>query len=328
MILVTGGAGFIGSNVVAALAARGERVVVCDSFGIGNKWRNIAKHEVTELVAPAQCLEWLSRRHDRVRGVVHLGAISATTEADGDRLAENNVRLSLALSDFCTALDKPFIYASSAATYGDGSNGFDDNGRPEALAKLRPMNGYAWSKHLVDRSVARRVALGEPVPSQWVGLKFFNVYGPNEYHKGPMRSVLSQLHAQAKTTGKLRLFKSYRAEYADGGQLRDFVYVRDCAQVILWLLDHPKVSGLYNLGSGTARSFLDVAKALMATLPKLTLAVEYFDMPEELKSGYQYMTEAPIQRLKAAGYDRPFASVEDGIKDYVANFLEAADPYL
>jgi ADP-L-glycero-D-manno-heptose 6-epimerase len=328
MILVTGGAGFIGSNVVAALAARGERVVVCDSFGTGDKWRNIAKHEVTELVAPAQCLEWLSRRHDRVRAVVHLGAISATTESDGDSLAENNIRLSLALWDFCTALDKPFIYAASAATYGDGSNGFDDDGRPEALAKLRPMNGYAWSKHLVDRSIARRVSLGEPVPSQWVGLKFFNVYGPNEYHKGPMRSVLAQLHAQAKSTGKLRLFKSYRSEYADGGQLRDFVYVRDCAQVILWLLDHPKVSGLYNLGSGTARSFLDVAKALMATLPKLNLAVEYFDMPEALKPGYQYMTEAPIQRLKAAGYDRPFASIEDGIKDYVANFLEAADPYL
>jgi ADP-L-glycero-D-manno-heptose 6-epimerase len=143
-----------------------------------------------------------------------------------------------------------------------------------------------------------------------------------------MRSVLAQLHAQAKSTGKLRLFKSYRPDYADGGQLRDFVYVRDCAQVILWLLDHPKVSGLYNLGSGTARSFLDVAKALMATLPKLNLAVEYFDMPEALKPGYQYMTEAPIQRLKAAGYDRPFASIEDGIKDYVANFLEAADPYL
>jgi ADP-L-glycero-D-manno-heptose 6-epimerase len=328
VILVTGGAGFIGSNVVAALAARGERVVVCDSFGVDNKWRNIAKHEVAELVAPAQCLEWLSRRHDRVRAVVHLGAISATTEVDGDRLAENNVRLSLALWDFCTAVDKPFIYASSAATYGDGSNGFEDDGRPEALAKLRPLNGYAWSKHLVDRSIARRVALGEPAPSQWVGLKFFNVYGPNEYHKGPMRSVLAQLHAQARTTGKLRLFKSHRPEYADGGQLRDFVHVRDCAQVILWLLDHPKVSGLYNLGSGTARSFLDVAKALMAVLASLKLEVEFFAMPEELRPGYQYSTEAPIHRLKAAGYDRSMASLEEGVKDYVLNFLEKDDPYL
>jgi len=328
MIFVTGGAGFIGSNVVAALAARGERVVVCDSFGAGDKWRNIAKHEVAELVAPTQCLEWLSRRHDRVRGVVHLGAISATTEADGDRLAENNVRLSLALWDYCTALDKAFIYASSAATYGDGSNGFDDDGRPEALAKLRPLNGYAWSKHVVDRSIARRVALGEPTPSQWAGLKFFNVYGPNEYHKGSMRSVLNQMHGQARTTGKLRLFKSYRPDYPDGGQLRDFVYVRDCAQVILWLLDHPKVSGLFNIGSGKARSFLDVAKTLMATLPKSNLTVEFFDMPEELRAGYQYMTEAPVQRLRAVGYNRPFVTLEDGVRDYVGTFLEKADPYL
>lgn len=328
MILVTGGAGFIGSNVVAALAARGERVVVCDSFGIGNKWRNIAKHEVAELIAPAQCLDWLSRRHDRVRAVVHLGAISTTTETDGDRLAENNVRLSLALWDFCAAVDKPFIYASSAATYGDGSNGFDDDGRPEALARLNPLNGYAWSKHLVDRSIARRVALGEPGPSQWAGLKFFNVYGPNEYHKGSMQSVLSQLHAQAKSTGRLRLFKSHRPNYADGAQTRDFIYVRDCAQVILWLLDHPKVSGLYNLGSGKARSFLDVAKVLMAVLPKLKLEVEFFDMPEALKPGYQYNTEASIQRLKAAGYDRPMTSLEEGVKDYVVNYLEKDDPYL
>jgi ADP-L-glycero-D-manno-heptose 6-epimerase len=328
VILVTGGAGFIGSNVVAARAARGERVVVCDSFGIGNKWRNIAKHEVAELIAPAQCLDWLSRRHDRVRAVVHLGAISTTTETDGDRLAENNVRLSLALWDFCTAVDKPFIYASSAATYGDGSSGFDDDGRPEALARLKPLNGYAWSKHLVDRSIARRVALGEPGPSQWAGLKFFNVYGPNEYHKGPMQSVLSQLHAQAKSTGRLRLFKSHRPNYADGAQTRDFIYVRDCAQVILWLLDHPKVSGLYNLGSGKARSFLDVAKVLMAVLPKLKLEVEFFDMPEALKPGYQYNTEASIQRLKAVGYDRPMTSLEEGVKDYVVNHLEKDDPYL
>jgi ADP-L-glycero-D-manno-heptose 6-epimerase len=328
MILVTGGAGFIGSNIVAALAARGERVVVCDSFGSTDKWRNIARHEIAEIVSPAQCLDWLARRHDRLRAVVHMGAISATSERDIDLLAENNVRFSLALWDFCTAIDKPFIYASSAATYGDGSAGFEDDGRPEALARLKPLNPYAWSKHVVDRSIARRVAAGEPAPSQWVGLKFFNVYGPNEYHKGAMRSVLVQLHAQAKSTGKLRLFKSHRPDCADGGQLRDFVYSRDCAQIILWLLDHPKVSGLFNVGSGKARSFLDVAKALMAALPGKKLSVEYFDMPEALRSSYQYMTEAPIKRLLAAGYDRPSTSLEEGVKDYVANFLEKDDPYL
>ena len=328
MILVTGGAGFIGSNIVAALAARGERVVVCDSFGSTDKWRNIARHEIAEIVAPAQCLDWLARRHDRLRAVVHMGAISATTERDIDLLAENNVRFSLALWDFCTAVDKPLIYASSAATYGDGSAGFEDDGRPEALARLKPLNPYAWSKHVVDRSIARRVAAGEPAPSQWVGLKFFNVYGPNEYHKGAMRSVLAQLHAQAKSTGKLRLFKSHRPDVSDGGQLRDFVYSRDCAQIVLWLLAHPKVSGLFNVGSGKARSFLDVAKALMAVLPDQKLSVEFFDMPDTLRSSYQYQTEAPMQRLKAAGYDRPSTLLEEGVKDYVANFLEKDDPYL
>jgi ADP-L-glycero-D-manno-heptose 6-epimerase len=328
MILVTGGAGFIGSNIVAALAARGERVVVCDSFGSTDKWRNIAGHEIAEVVAPAQCLDWLARRHDRLRAVVHMGAISSTTEQDIDLLAENNVRFSLALWDFCTAIDKPFVYASSAATYGDGSAGFEDDGRPEALARLKPLNPYAWSKHVVDRSIARRIAAGEPAPSQWAGLKFFNVYGPNEYHKGAQRSVLVQLHAQAKTTGKLRLFKSYRPDYADGGQLRDFVYSRDCAQIVLWLLDHPKISGLFNIGSGKARSFLDVAKALMAALPDRKLSVEYFEMPEALRASYQYKTEAPMQRLKAAGYDRAPTSLEEGAKDYVSNFLEKSDPYL
>jgi ADP-L-glycero-D-manno-heptose 6-epimerase len=327
MILVTGGAGFIGSNIVAALAARGERVFVCDVLGSGDKWRNIARHEVCEVIHPDDCVEWLSRRHDRIRAVVHMGAISATTEPDADKLVAQNIQPTLALWEFCVARDKQFIYASSAATYGDGSAGFEDDGRPDALAKLLPLNAYAWSKHLVDRSIARKVALGEPMPRQWVGLKFFNVYGPNEYHKAGMRSVLVQLHGQAKTTGKLRLFKSHRPDYADGGQLRDFIYVRDCVDAVLWLLDHPAVSGLFNLGSGKARSFLDVANAMRDAMPKRKLVTEFFDMPEALRDRYQYFTEAPMQRLRAAGYDRPFTSLEDGVADYVANYLEAPDPY-
>jgi ADP-L-glycero-D-manno-heptose 6-epimerase len=327
MILVTGGAGFIGSNIVAALAERGERVVVCDAFGTGDKWRNIAKHEVEDVIAPGRCLDWLEARHERVRAVVHMGAISATTETDGDRLAENNIRFSLDLWDYCVTRAKPLIYASSAATYGDGAGGFDDDASPEGLARLRPLNGYAWTKHVVDRSIARRVVAGEDLPPQWAGLKFFNVYGPNEYHKGSMRSVLVQLHAQARTTGRLRLFKSHRPDYADGGQRRDFVYVRDCAEVVLWLLDHPEVNGLFNLGTGTARSFLDVAKALMRALPELKLDVEFFDMPAELRERYQYLTEARMSRLAAAGYDRPFTSLEEGAADYVRNYLEKPDPY-
>ncbi len=327
MILVTGGAGFIGSHIVASLCGRGERVVVCDRFGTGDKWRNIAKHDIENLISPADCLHWLETRHDRIRAVVHMGAISATTECDGDRLAENNVRLTLDLWSFCTARDKPFVYASSAATYGDGSAGFDDDGTPAGLARLRPLNGYAWSKHVVDRSIARRVALGEPTPPQWVGLKFFNVYGPNEYHKGTMQSVLVQLHRQARAAGKLRLFKSIHPGYADGGQMRDFVYARDCADVVLWLLDHPKVSGLFNLGTGKARSFLDVAQALKKALPALPLEIEFFDMPEELKERYQSFTEAPMARLRSAGYQKPFTNLEEGVFDYVTGYLETTDSY-
>jgi len=322
VILVTGGAGFIGSNVVAALAGRGERVVVCDHLGAGDKWRNIARHEIHDLIQPSRCLDWLASHDAQVKAVIHMGAISATTEADADRLADANVRLSLDLWELCAARGKPLIYASSAATYGDGSAGFDDDGRPEALARLKPLNGYAWSKHLVDRSIARRVAAGEPAPPQWAGLKLFNVYGPNEYHKGAMRSVLVQLHAQARETGRLRLFKSYRPDYPDGGQRRDFIYVRDCAEVILWLLDNPRVSGLFNLGTGKARSFLDVARALMKALPERRLEVEFFDMPPALRDRYQYFTEAKMERLRAAGYTKPFTSLEEGVRDYVAGYLE------
>ena len=327
MILVTGGAGFIGSNIVAALCARGERVIVCDHLGTSEKWRNIAKHEIADLIAPARCGDWLAANHDSIRAIVHMGAISATTETDADKLAENNVRFSLDLWGFCAGRDKQLIYASSAATYGDGSAGFEDDASPAALGKLRPLNGYAWSKHLVDRSIARRVASGDPTPRQWVGLKFFNVYGPNEYHKAGMRSVLVQLHEQARSSGKLRLFKSGRPDYADGGQLRDFIHVRDCADVVLWLLDHGAVNGLFNLGTGKARSFLELAHALMKALPKRQLAVEFFDMPKALESGYQYRTEAKMDRLRAAGYTKPFTSLEDGVVDYVTNFLETRDPY-
>jgi len=327
MILVTGGAGFIGSNIVAGLAEGGEGVVVCDSFGSGDKWRNIAKHEVVDLVQPERVIDWFERYHDHVRAVVHMGAISATTETDIDKLAEHNVRATLALLRLAVARDKQFIYASSAATYGDGKAGFDDDGRPEALARLRPLNGYGWSKHFVDRAIARKMVLGEPLPTQWVGLKFFNVYGPNEYHKTSMRSVAVQLHEQAKATGRLRLFKSHQADYPDGGQLRDFIYVRDVVDVVLWLLDHPAVSGLYNLGTGKARSFLDLAHAVAKALPGRRLEIEFFDMPATLRGSYQSRTEAAMTRLRAVGYDRPFTSLEDGVADYIANYLEKPDPY-
>jgi ADP-L-glycero-D-manno-heptose 6-epimerase len=326
MILVTGGAGFIGSNIVASLCERGEEVVVCDHLGRGDKWRNLAKHEVGELITPEMLQPWLQKNGDRLAAVVHLGAISATTEGDVDLLVERNIRASLFLWDWCAGHRRPLIYASSAATYGDGAAGFEDDASPRALARLRPLNPYAWSKHFVDRRIARLLARNAPAPPQWVGLKFFNVYGPNEYHKGAMQSVVAQNHARARAGEPVRLFRSYRPDVPDGEQRRDFIYVRDCADVMLWLLETPGVNGLFNLGTGQARSFNDLAKALFAALGKAP-RIEMVDMPEPLRARYQYRTEAPMARLRAAGYDKPFTTLDDGVADYVQRYLESADRY-
>jgi ADP-L-glycero-D-manno-heptose 6-epimerase len=326
MYLVTGGAGFIGSNIVAALAARGDEVVVCDWLRNDDRWRNLAKHELAEIVAPEALPDWLDEQGEGLAAVIHMGAISATTETDVDLIVENNVRATLALVSWCTLRSVRFIYASSAATYGDGSAGFDDDFSRAALGGLRPLNAYGWSKHVVDRRLARLLAQGRALPPQWVGLKFFNVYGPNEYHKGEMRSVIARNYSVVRAGQAMRLFRSYRPDYADGGQLRDFVYVRDCAEVVLWLLAHPEVSGLFNLGTGNARSWLDLARALFAATGR-DGAIEFIDMPAELVAKYQYFTEARMDRLIAAGYSRPFTSLEDGVLDYVRHYLDTNDPY-
>ncbi len=326
MILVTGGAGFIGSNVVAALADAGRRVAVCDRLRKGDKWRNVAKRELEDLVAPENLPQWLSENGDRVEAVVHMGAISSTTETDADLIADNNFRLSTFLWNWCAALGRPLIYASSAATYGDGSQGFDDDPQLLALAALRPLNPYGWSKHLFDRWAIRRHLAGEACPPQWVGLKFFNVYGPNEGHKGDMMSVVAKAYRSIAAGDPVRLFKSHHPDYRDGGQLRDFVYVADCVDAILWLLDRPDVSGLFNLGSGRARSFADLATAVYGAMG-LPPRIEYVDMPEAIRDRYQYFTEAAMGRLRAAGYERPATSLEDGVADYVRTYLMASDPY-
>lgn len=327
MILVTGGAGFIGSNIVAALCERGDDdIVVCDWLGEGDQWRNLAKHEVADFVAPEEVLEFLRATAGQVDAVVHMGAISSTTEHDVDLIIDSNFKLSLALWEWCAENNTRFIYASSAATYGDGTGGFDDDGSVDGLSNLRPLNPYGWSKQLFDRRVARLVSRGAPAPSQWAGLKFFNVYGPNEYHKGSMKSVVAQIFPDVVEGKPVKLFKSHRDDYGDGEQQRDFIYVRDCVDVVLWLLDHPNVSGLYNLGTGTARTFLDLAHAVyqaMSFEPQVT----FFDMPEEIRGRYQYFTEASMARLRAAGYDRPFTSLEEGVADYVRTYLNGQDPY-
>jgi len=326
MILVTGGAGFIGSNLVAALDARGERVAVCDWLGKENKWLNIAKRDLETIVAPEKLMSFLENHVGNVEAVFHMGAISSTTEKDADFIIENNFRLSRSLWYWCRDARVQFIYASSAATYGDGGEGFKDDESIEGLAKLRPLNPYGWSKHLFDRWVVRQKAQNVNGPTQTAGLKLFNVYGPNEYHKGHMRSIADQIFPFASNNEACSLFKSHNSSFPDGGQMRDFVWVGDCVKVMLWLHDHPRISGLFNLGTGKARSFADFAAAVYKAAKK-TPQIKYRDMPEELRSKYQYFTEADMGKLRGAGYTAPFAELEEGVKLYVEKYLSQPDKY-
>jgi len=316
LVVVTGGAGFIGSNIVLELATAGLRVVISDRLRSGEKWRNIAPAQLYDFLRPEVLADWLARRGDKVAAIVHMAAISSTTEPDVDRLVANNIRLSLDLWEWCAANATRFIYASSAATYGDGSNGFSDDQSPAALAALRPLNAYGWSKHVVDRRIVGDAVHGRAVPPQWAGLKFFNVYGPNEAHKGDMQSVVSKVYPLVAAGQPVRLFKSHRPDYRDGGQLRDFVYVKDCVATVSWLLRNPTVNGLFNVGSGAERSFLDLVKAVGAAVGREP-DIRFIDTPAELRDKYQYFTRAEITKLRAAGFDLPFHSLEEGVQDYV-----------
>jgi ADP-L-glycero-D-manno-heptose 6-epimerase len=327
MIVITGGAGFIGSNLAAALEERGERdIVVCDRLGQDGKWQTIAKRELAALVAPEELLAFLDEHAREISMVFHMGAISSTTETDADLIARTNFTLSQQLWEWGAETETRLLYASSAATYGDGSAGFDDDGSAAALARLRPLNAYGWSKHVFDRRVARLVEHNKAPPPQWAGLKFFNVYGPNEYHKGAMKSVVAQIYPRAAKGEPARLFRSHRADVPDGGQKRDFVYVRDCVDMMLWLYDHPEVSGLFNIGSGAARSFADLAAAVFRALGQEP-RIDFVDTPPEIRDKYQYFTEARMDRLRAAGYTTPPTTLEDGVRDYVQRYLAAADSY-
>ncbi|MFV2072826.1 MAG: ADP-glyceromanno-heptose 6-epimerase [Thermoanaerobaculales bacterium] len=326
MKLVTGGAGFIGSNIVASVCDRGEPVVICDRLRSQEKWRNIAKRDLVDIVAPEKLETWLSVNGTALDAIIHMGAISSTTERDADLITEVNFRLSLFLWRWCAEHGVPLVYASSAATYGNGSEGFDDDPSRDALARLKPLNAYGWSKHLFDRRVQRALDEGEPAPPQWVGLKFFNVYGPNENHKGGMKSVVAQKLPLAVADQPVTLFKSCNSDFPDGGQRRDFIFVEDCVDVVLWLLDNPRVSGLFNLGTGTDRSFEAFANAIFAALDT-TPQITFIDMPESIREKYQYFTRAQMDRLRVAGYEQPFTSIEDGVRTYVQEYLLAPDPY-
>lgn len=322
MYLITGGAGFIGSNVAAAIAERGGDVVISDRLRSGDKWRNIAGIRIHDFILPENLVSWLDANAKHLSAIIHMGAVSATTETDVDKLVRNNIDLSLCLWQVACAYELRLIYASSAATYGDGSQGFEDDEAPDALAKLKPLNPYGWSKLMIDRRFVDDVRSGRPHPPQWVGLKFFNVYGPNETHKGEMRSVIHKVYPKVVAGEEVPLFKSHDARYEDGCQLRDFVYVKDCSKLILWLLDNPNVSGIFNVGTGKARSFRDLVLAIgdaVGSEPK----IRYIDMPAPVRDRYQYFTQADMRKLAQAGYPGEAASLENGIRDYIACGLGA-----
>jgi ADP-L-glycero-D-manno-heptose 6-epimerase len=323
MIVVTGAAGFIGSNVVAALNDKGRNdIVVCDWLGHDERWQNLRKRMFRDYVFPDRLMDFL-RDAGRVDAVIHMGANSSTTATDGDAIVRTNFQASLALLDWCADRKVPLIYASSAATYGDGANGFADGLSFAALRDLRPLNLYGWSKHQFDLVFAERVEKSLPLPPKCIGLKFFNVFGQNEYHKGDMMSVVAKNHATAAQGGEVRLFKSHRPDFSDGGQRRDFIYVDDVVDVILWCLEHGPRFGLFNVGTGRATSFNELLGALFAAVGQPT-RVSYVDMPESLRDKYQYFTEAPIAALRAAGYIAPFTPVANAVARYV-RYLSSPD---
>jgi ADP-L-glycero-D-manno-heptose 6-epimerase len=323
MIVVTGGAGFIGSAFVWKLNQMGhEDILVVDALDTSDKWKNLVNRKYAEYLDHKEFLQRVetNRLPDGIDAVVHMGACSATTERDAHYLMENNYRYTQTLAEWSLKKELRFIYASSAATYGDGSRGYADD--DASSLRQKPLNMYGYSKQLLDVW-----ALKNGYAKNMAGLKFFNVFGPNEYHKGDMRSVVHKAFGQIQAAGKVQLFKSCRQEYADGEQVRDFVYVKDVTEVMGWLLEHPKVNGIFNVGTGQARTWKDLVNAVFTAMnrPK---KIEFIEMPEILRDRYQYRTEADIQKLKNAGYAGTFMPLEDAVRDYVQNYLMREDAYL
>nr|WP_293533561.1 ADP-glyceromanno-heptose 6-epimerase [Prevotella sp.] len=320
MIIVTGATGFIGSNLLVEMEKRGfNDIIAVDWFGNSEKWKNIETLFSTRFIFPEQLDDILKCYEKRIEAIIHLGGISSTIETNADLIVKNNNQLSIKLYEFCKSLNIPFIYASSAATYGNGSKGFSDNDDIEYLKKLKPQNLYGWSKCYIDRFIAQDLSKNKNT-TQVVGLKFFNVYGPNEYHKKGQTSVMYKFYKELRDTHKIKLFKSYHTAYRDGEQQRDFVYVDDCVDVILWMLAHSSVKGLFNVGTGQARTFIDIANIINSHFDNIA-DIEFIEMPLALQRHYQYHTCADISKLRMVGYKNTFHTIEEGINKYI-NFLK------
>ena len=316
-ILVTGGAGFIGSNAAHHLASAGHNIIIADLFEDDDKWQNLHHLAPKDIITAKQLPEWLSSSSGDIDGIVHMGAVSATTERDTNLIVESNFQLSKLVWLTATRLKIPLVYASSAAVYGDGKEGFSDD--PSLMPRLRPLNPYGWSKLVFDRWASAEAVRGN-APPNWAGLRFFNVYGPGEGHKGSMRSLVHKSFFDIRDGNPIRLFRDHGGKYGHGEQMRDFIYVQDCAEIIGWLLTANRESGIFNVGTGQARSWNDLARAVQASMPKPT-SIEYIDMPQSIRDQYQDYTSADPSRLRSAGWNREFTNLEDGIADYVSNYL-------
>jgi len=322
LIVVTGGAGFIGSALVRRLNQKGQdRILVVDQLGTGSKWKNLVKARFLDYIPKQRFLElFLKNGLAGIEAIFHLGACSDTGQADADYLYANNFVYSRRLAEKALAEGIRFIHASSAATYGDGGNGFSDD--ENDLVRLRPLNMYAFSKHLFDLWARRRNHF-----SGLVSLKFFNVFGPNEYHKGAMRSVVLKAFEQVRRKGRVELFKSYRPQVADGEQRRDFIYVKDCTEVMCRLLERPEINGVFNLGSGRSRTWNALARAVFRAMGQEEKIV-YIDMPPQFREHYQYYTQAEMEKLKSSGCQVACRQLEEAVEDYIQGYLNTDDPYL
>ncbi len=327
MYVITGGAGFLGSNLAAGIEERelGE-IAVVDRFQSDDRWRNIAKRSLRDIIFPDKIFEYLDKHAGRIDAVLHINYTGFSQESDVDALIDERIHLTWRLWSWCAHHQVPFIYDSTAGVYGDGSLGFKDDDSAEALAKLKPLSAAAWTKLFLDRKIVDTINRGENAPPQWIGLRCFNLYGPNEYHNTTHQSVIPRIYHAAKNGKLFPLFRSENPDYEDGEQMRDFMWVEDTVDVILWLLQHPEISGLFNIGTGQARTYADVLRAVYAALDEKP-EMDFMDLPAEIKRQYQYFTQADIQKLRSVGYTKPFTSLEDGVFKYVRSYLETSDPY-